>query len=272
MPSVCPFCGSTVTPGRDAQGQLVCPSCANTGRVPPTPAPWGTPSTADAPPVAASGGAAAAPAPGVHPFHGGPGAPHAAQNAKGAVPSLVFGILAFVVWFLGIVFAPLAIVLGSRAKQRIAESGGTLRGEGLAKAGRVLGWVWVGLVIPMVLLASVVFVLVSDLGATATADIVDEQATIPPGEALMQGFVVFTRSTTVDYTVDVEGEGVVDAGLYPVEDANDPQPTSLDGWAEASGSHLEESAVLERGSYALLVSCESASPCTVRYTIATRDA
>ena len=35
----------------------------------------------------------------------------------------------------------LAIILGNRAKREIAASGGALGGEGMAKAGIVLGWI-----------------------------------------------------------------------------------------------------------------------------------
>lgn len=51
---------------------------------------------------------------------------------------------------LGVTIFPLvgsvvAVITGPMAKNEIAESGGTLSGEGLAQAGTILGWVGIGL-------------------------------------------------------------------------------------------------------------------------------
>jgi hypothetical protein len=63
-------------------------------------------------------------------------------NSSKAVTALVLGILGLVVCGpLGIA----AIVVGNQATREIATSGGREGGEGLAKAGVVLGWIAVAL-------------------------------------------------------------------------------------------------------------------------------
>ncbi|MFZ4519612.1 MAG: DUF4190 domain-containing protein [Microthrixaceae bacterium] len=69
--------------------------------------------------------------------------------------SLVFGILALVV--LPLIGSVAAIVLGHGARSRIRRSGGRLRGDGMAVAGLVLGYVSLFLVGLGVLAAVVVF-------------------------------------------------------------------------------------------------------------------
>jgi hypothetical protein len=55
-----------------------------------------------------------------------------------AVGSLVLGILGLVTG-LALILSPIALAMGIRAKQRIAASGGTMEGYGIAQAGFVLG-------------------------------------------------------------------------------------------------------------------------------------
>ncbi len=56
-----------------------------------------------------------------------------------AIASLVCGILAFFIPFFGFVLAILAIIFGVRARGIVRESGGRLRGEGMALAGIICG-------------------------------------------------------------------------------------------------------------------------------------
>jgi hypothetical protein len=60
-----------------------------------------------------------------------------------AVVSLVAGILGFT--FFPFIGSIVAVITGQMAKREIAESAGTLGGEGLAQAGVILGWVGVAL-------------------------------------------------------------------------------------------------------------------------------
>jgi len=67
--------------------------------------------------------------------------------------SLIAGILGLTILpFLGSV---IAILTGSFATKEIEESGGSLGGEGLAQAGKILGWIGVGLTVLSVCLAGV---------------------------------------------------------------------------------------------------------------------
>lgn len=78
------------------------------------------------------------------------GAPRAAQKTNGfAIASLVLGILGFLFFGTG---AVLALVFGYMGKRQIDASGGAQQGRGLAIAGIVLGWVWLGLVLLAILL------------------------------------------------------------------------------------------------------------------------
>jgi hypothetical protein len=186
-------------------------------------------------------------------------------RAPGALASLVFGILAFVTFVFGIVFAPLALIFGYKAKRRINESGGRLGGAGMSLAGRVLGFVWLSF-IPFIILSAVVFVLVSNV-ATDENTIVEDSVTIPAGQSYLQGFVLYQRTANVTYSIEAEGIRAMSGGIYEVDDANDPSPTNFDGWAESSGSNLQASAALERGSYALLISCDDAQDCDVSFKL-----
>jgi hypothetical protein len=71
-----------------------------------------------------------------------PARPAARRQESSAIASLILGIL-------GIITCPVilsipAIILGNQAKQKISQDP-TLEGEGLARAGVILGWVGVGL-------------------------------------------------------------------------------------------------------------------------------
>jgi Domain of unknown function (DUF4190) len=71
------------------------------------------------------------PPPGQPPQYGQP-----KPQAEGATTALILGILGLV---LCQVLAPFAWMQGNKALQRIRESGGTLEGEGMAKAGQITG-------------------------------------------------------------------------------------------------------------------------------------
>ena len=80
------------------------------------------------------------------------GAPPATTNGF-AIAAMVLGIVGFVVCGVG---AVLALVFGYKARREIDESGGRQKGRGMAVAGIVLGWVWVGLLVVIVLIAVLV--------------------------------------------------------------------------------------------------------------------
>lgn len=84
-----------------------------------------------------------------------------------AVAALVLGICSMVVFPLAIVFGPLAIVYGVKAQGRIRRSPPGTPGQGMALTGIILGSIGIMVGITVVL-AAVVFVLVSNLGATET--------------------------------------------------------------------------------------------------------
>ena len=73
-----------------------------------------------------------------------------APSSNEAIWSLVLGILS--VTCLGLIAGIPAVILGSIAKRKIAASGGMVRGQGLATAGLVLGWVSIGLSAAFILL------------------------------------------------------------------------------------------------------------------------
>ena len=74
-----------------------------------------------------------------------------------AIASMVLGIL-WLYWIGSI----LALVFGYMARKQIAESQGTQQGGGMATAGIVLGWIGVG-----ILAAVVVVAIISALGASS---------------------------------------------------------------------------------------------------------
>jgi len=88
------------------------------------------------------------------------GYPQAAPTDNQAVVALVLGICSVFCCFLG----PVAFFLGNSALRRIRASGGTLGGEGMAQAGRILG------IIGTILLAlGVLWVVVAIAGAISSS-------------------------------------------------------------------------------------------------------
>src|SRR3954447_18740706 len=103
---------------------------------PPAPSGWGQYEGAPPPPMPL---APAGTAPG--------GLPHTSGLAIGAFVCAIVSF--FVCWIIG---AVVALALAYNASNKIADSGGTIRGSGLATAAKVLGWVHLGLALLIVLL------------------------------------------------------------------------------------------------------------------------
>jgi hypothetical protein len=78
------------------------------------------------------------------------------QDETTAMLSMIFGILSLA--GLGIFAGIPAIILGNVARGKIRASGGRLTGEGMAKAGIILGWVSCGLMVIVILFMIIVFV------------------------------------------------------------------------------------------------------------------
>lgn len=71
------------------------------------------------------------------------GTSYALPNSTLALVSLITGILGLT--FLPLLGSIVAVITGPMAQKEINESHGTLGGEGLAKAGIILGWIGIGL-------------------------------------------------------------------------------------------------------------------------------
>lgn len=142
--ATCPRCKSEVTPRRGPDGKALCPACNNTG-------------------VLVHGWAPAEPAWSQPPMPLASAQP--APTADGAVLSLVMGILALVIPYIGFIFAFIGLSAGKKALQAVAASGGRLQGDGMAKAGRIMAIVSLVLygVLFLIVLAAIVFVLVANL-------------------------------------------------------------------------------------------------------------
>ena len=65
------------------------------------------------------------------------------QTNQKALWSLILGILGLV--FCGLLAGIPALILGSSARKEIAASGGAQSGDGMARAGVILGWIAVAL-------------------------------------------------------------------------------------------------------------------------------
>ncbi len=76
-------------------------------------------------------------------------------NESSAVTALVLSIVGIVIgcFPLGIV----GVVMGNKSKKRIAESGGTLGGEGLATGAIIVGWIGIGLTLLLALAFGAIF-------------------------------------------------------------------------------------------------------------------
>lgn len=114
------------------------------------PPPWGAPPSY--PPL----GQPYAP-PGYGGYGGyGPNPYAPAPNEGMAIAALVVAICQYVVcWFIPLL-APVALVLASNASSKIRASGGRLQGEGMAKAARIMSWIYLGLAAVGILLAVII--------------------------------------------------------------------------------------------------------------------
>lgn len=99
-----------------------------------------------------------------------------AQNSSMAIVSLVAGILGFT--FFPVIGSIVAVITGPMAKKEIAQSAGTLGGEGLAQAGIILGWIGIGLSILGICIAGVAIALPICLAAFGIAS--EEWGSIMP--------------------------------------------------------------------------------------------
>jgi hypothetical protein len=82
---------------------------------------------------------------------------YGAPNSGKAIAALICGIVGLTsCGLVGIV----AIVLGNQALREIAASGGRVEGEGLARAGVVMGWISVALMALGVAVLAIVLVVV----------------------------------------------------------------------------------------------------------------
>jgi hypothetical protein len=71
------------------------------------------------------------------------------QNTDQQAPTSTLSVVSLIAGLLGLTTFPFiasiaAIVTGGMAKKEIARSEGQLRGEGLATAGQILGWLGIG--------------------------------------------------------------------------------------------------------------------------------
>lgn len=92
-----------------------------------------------------------------------PTPPSSAPNSGMAVASLIASILGLTL--IPTIGSVLGLILGYMARNRIRDSAGTMGGEGLAKAGIILGWIGVALLVLGVCLA--IAFLVLGVGGTA---------------------------------------------------------------------------------------------------------
>jgi hypothetical protein len=100
-----------------------------------------------------------------------------AQNMPPAArPSSNLAIISLIAGILGLSMFPLlgsvvAVVTGQMARREIRDSGGSLGGDGMAKAGLILGWIGVGLTVFGLCIACFVFLLIplGILGAWGTS-------------------------------------------------------------------------------------------------------
>ena len=78
-----------------------------------------------------------------------------------AIISLISGICAYV--FLPFIGSLAAVILGHLAKKEIRESNGTIKGDGMATAGLVLGYIQLTLILLGIVLLVVLFAATTDL-------------------------------------------------------------------------------------------------------------
>ena len=72
-----------------------------------------------------------------------------------AVVSLVFGVLGWTA--LPLIGSIIAIITGNTARREIIQSGGVEEGDGLAKIGILLGWLFIALLLSLFVLLFLVY-------------------------------------------------------------------------------------------------------------------
>ncbi|HUS61795.1 MAG TPA: DUF4190 domain-containing protein, partial [Acidimicrobiales bacterium] len=110
-----------------------------------------------------------------------------APNEGTATAALVVAICQYVVCPVVPLLAPVALVLASNASRKIKASGGRLQGEGMAKAARIMSWIYLALAAIVVLL----FVVVAAAGGFDS----DSDPTYEPGD----GDFEFSRAMPPDW-------------------------------------------------------------------------
>ena len=181
------------------------------------------------------------------------------------------GILAVVFSVYGVVFAILALVFGYRAKRAIKASRGILGGAGMATAGQVLGWVWVGLA------ALIALVVVLTIGGGGGADELvyrtwNETVSLGPDQTYLQGFWVPADGTVAAFDCTEATGRNVTCAIHPVADSSAPHLGGGAALAVSEGPRASGSAVLPEGRYALTVQCPDATErCNVMFTLELRN-
>jgi hypothetical protein len=83
------------------------------------------------------------------------------RNAGVAVAGMIFGIAAFVMYFVGIVLAPVAIVCGIIGRHKVEDDPAAFKGRGMATAGVVLGFTF--MVLATAIVSALVFARIAQL-------------------------------------------------------------------------------------------------------------
>lgn len=199
-----------------------------------------------------------------------PGSPFTPEvpTAKGAAASLIMGVLALATFWGGIVMGPLALVFGYQAKRRLAQDPG-LQGAGMAKAGRVLGWVWCGVfVVGLAALATVAALDHNELGSGSLGR---KKQDLAAGEGYYYGFRTKTPSATVVY--QVRSGTSVDVQLRQSADANHPTQGLGEVRRHQTGVAVDGELVLPQGDWVLVVSCPPGGDCPgIEFEVAARPA
>jgi len=82
------------------------------------------------------------------------------KNAGVAVAALIFGIAAFVMYFLGVILAPVAIVCGIIGRHKVGDQP-ALKGRGMATAGVALGFTY--MILATAIVSALVFARLASL-------------------------------------------------------------------------------------------------------------
>lgn len=242
MDVVCPFCQNVVTPEYDVQGRKVCPACRNTGQVAYPPPAFDPPYASPPSPLSyATPNMYAAPVP-------------EGRNSPGSTAALVLGILGLVFLGYGLIFGILAVIFGMRARRAITRNPG-LAGDGLAKAGLIMGWISIAVGLVFVL----IFVLVLSIAPTDSEGPTQEVAVIlQPGQAHMVGFTVYGSTQDVSFSCDSDAGGTCQ--VIDVYDWRMPHRASADSRAAGYTNGTYSRVDLPPGDYAVWFECPPQGP------------